>query len=423
MLWLPQLLKSLEMQSDVELGKILLVDNMSSDRPEDLSMLFPGLNVAVLPFNEEYMPGRMLNAGVQHLLEMGSREESQHKIVIVSAHCFLVEKEALSVLSNTINRDRQCRAAFGRQVPMPQSDAFAVRDMALLYPNENRESTKAASFNNAFSMITAEALSDHLFDPEATNLEDIIWAAEEINRGFKISYVAESSVAHHHGPHHSNNPDRVDSTRATIQKYEKHFHYSPVGARIEYRDILRVFVSEGNNPAIANLMDDSEELPFVVWSHKRPSDFAPRASLNLTDTVDEHWIPREAWATDTPLFQVLPQLHEALLETGRENIFVQIIDDSFKPDFGHLPLESAIQSLKSNYVAALWPVTQTQDIYFSSTPEGRIMRSQHRGVDGGWQKSKSYLALRGNGLVLSRVALVNPDLAYEQFSHWLLEKA
>lgn len=420
--WLPQLFRSLEMQSDVELGKILLVDNLSSDRPEDLAVLFPGLNVEVLRFNEDYMPGRMLNAGAQRLLELGAPQGNLNKVLIVSAHCFLVETDALSALSKTIDKDERCRAAFGRQVPMPQSDAFAVRDMALLYPKENRESTKAASFNNAFSMITAEALKDHLFDPEATNLEDIIWAAEEIDRGFKISYVADSSVAHHHGPHHSNNPARVDSTRATIQKYERHFHYSPVEARIEPNDILRVFVSEGENTGVSRLLEDSKDLPFVVWSRRPPSAFAPDTSLNAAGTLDEHWLAREAWTRDTPLFQVLPELHSALLETGREHIFVQIIDDSFKPAFGHLPLEGAIQSLKKNYVAALWPVAETHDIYFSSTVDGRMVPSQFRNVDGQWVKSNSYLALRGNGLVLSRVALLNSDLAYEQSSHWRLKK-
>ena len=32
----------------------------------------------------------------------------------------------------------------------------------------------------SFSAIKIEALNEHLFDPSVTNLEDILWASEEI---------------------------------------------------------------------------------------------------------------------------------------------------------------------------------------------------------------------------------------------------
>lgn len=421
-LWLPQLLKSLQIQRDVSLGKILLIDNGSLDSPEDMVSLFPDLKIEVHRFNEPYLPGRMLNFGLRLLVERPPTPTE--KILIVSAHCFLVHDTALSDLEAAVDQSPAFRAAYGRQVAMHQSDSFAVRDLALLYPNESRSASRAASFNNAFSLVSKVAFEDHFFDDTASNLEDVIWAAEEISKGFQIAYVAESAVAHHHGPHHGNSSARVESTRATIEKYKNHFHYSPVSARVDEKDILRIFITEGYAEAVTNRIElepDSSE--FLVWSHRSPTSFKTQlGSLRRPGKINDRWLRREAWNPEDSLMADLPNLHTALLRAGHRQTFVQLIDDSLDSNYALIDRREAADNLKQNYVAAIWPVTNTQSLYISRDKDGDFSINLERDSVHGWMKSDSYLTLRGNGVIFSRSALVAPQFAFETFDFLPLEE-
>ena len=123
---------------------------------------------------------------------------------------------------------------------MTTSDAQAIRDLVLLYPKENRLIEKSPAFNNAYSLIKYEALEEHLFDDNATNLEDVIWAKNELKKGFKIAYCGESEIVHYHGPHHSNSSIRLEETKNTIKKIEV-FNIKLWPANIIHSDVISVF--------------------------------------------------------------------------------------------------------------------------------------------------------------------------------------
>ena len=417
--WLPQLLSSLSAQVGVELGRVLLLDNQSDDRPQDLLPLFPSLDVRIVQYEEAYLPGQMLNFGVRQLESELSRSRND-KLLIVSAHCFLLTTDSLQKLERVIDQSEgQVRAAYGRQVPMLQSDDQAVRDLSLLYPNEDRKASKAASFNNAFSMSRYVALREHLFDNFVTNLEDVLWAAEEIELGFSISYVSESVVAHHHGPHHGNVAERLATTRLTIEEYTSVFHFDPATARLDESEVLPVFITEGKNPALLQMISKWTESPrFVVWSTTDSVLTELADAIERNGGVSFNLLKRPLNVPDvrvSALYDVLPYLQNQLVEQNLHSNYYLVFDDSFSPEFSHVSPKLAATELSKNYQPALWPVVQANELLFTEVSPGSYLPSQVKERGQSWKKTLSFQAVRGNGLVLTAAALRAPEVAFSQF--------
>ena len=112
--WIPQLLKSLACQQDVELGQVLIVDNNSTDTPEIYFDRFPELNIRLERFEADYLPGKMLNFGINKLIQ--SKTSSKY-LLIISAHCFLKNSSDLNYMKASMEATENCRAVFGRWCP------------------------------------------------------------------------------------------------------------------------------------------------------------------------------------------------------------------------------------------------------------------------------------------------------------------
>jgi len=417
--WLPQLLKSLEAQRGVQVRRILIIDNDSDDHPETLVSLFPLLNIDVVKFSEPYLPGRMLNFGIQHLVDSPDVADDD-RVLIVSGHCFLTSERALCELDQGLtNSGPLCRAAYGRQLAMEQSDTTAVRDLALLYPNENRTVAKAASFNNAFSLITYEALMEHRFDSSATNLEDILWAADEIAGGFSLAYVASSSVAHHHGPHHGNSRRRLSETASTIQKFANVFHFTPARASVDPEEFLVVIITDQSASEWLHLVSEfTTHNRVVVWTTSQDqvnleSHLSSLQISNLHVIVRERDIaPRELVA----LYEAFPMLMRQLSQDDLESLYYLLFDDSYERSLPHTTPSLAATLLETAYLPALWPVVDSDALYFFGTADGSLTPNQGRDDQGRWVKPSVYRAQRGNGMVLTRAAMLNPTVAFEDFA-------
>ena len=167
--WLPFLLDSLEKQVSVEYSSILILDNNSDDEPECLAPLYPHLPVKFINYSLPYLPGQMLNYGINSLL----KEDKVDYILIISAHCFLRSSRSLHNLMQAISCSPKYRCAYGRQVPMSNSDSQAIRDLSLIYTKEPKTISSSASFNNAFSIIKKSALREHLFDDTQPRRHDM----------------------------------------------------------------------------------------------------------------------------------------------------------------------------------------------------------------------------------------------------------
>ena len=123
-------------------------------------------------------------------------------------------------------------------------------------------------------------MKENLFDKRTTNLEDVIWANNEIKKGFKIAYCGDSEVVHYHGPHHSNSPKRLDQTKNTIKNNAKIFNINLRTANIIKSDIISIFAGEELIALINKLTNQKNKI--ILWTksdHK--FDFSKQEFKNI----------------------------------------------------------------------------------------------------------------------------------------------
>lgn len=175
--------------------EVIIVDNKSTDATVAKAKAF---NVKIVNI-EEYLPGRALNIGISH---------SQGKFLcFLSGHCIPVDNSWLTNLMRNFN-DEQAAGVYGRQEPMSSTSDVDKRDLLNLFGLDKKIQIRDSFFHNANSMIKRDIWEKVPFDEKVTNIEDRVWAAQVLKRGYKIIYEPEASVYHYHGVHQNNNPKR-----------------------------------------------------------------------------------------------------------------------------------------------------------------------------------------------------------------------
>lgn len=418
--WIPQLFKSLVCQRDVKLGQVLVVDNNSTDMPEVYFDRFPELNLRLERFEADYLPGRMLNFGISKLFQA---KTCSKYLLIISAHCFLKNSNDLRLMMASIQDTENCRAVFGRQVPMSISDAQAIRDLALLYPKESRVIHQAAAFNNAFSMIDYRALEDNLFDFETTNLEDVIWAQAELESGHVVKYCADAEAVHYHGPHHINVVERLQNTRTTIEKYAGVFNSETSLPRIEFRDICPVFV-------LTSLDKSSERLRELMLSYAAHikvylwiSSSDPLVSfVNNVENIEILERGEGIEQHDTALFTHFPELWSAMCRKGLTPDYIILYDGSLDSDYSFITPQTAVDEIKKQFKPVIWPSKLNSNLIFSKNTEGNFTTNSMM-QNGKVEKTQDFEVLRGNGTIISFKYLNYVDNLFDNPGFYLLEKS
>ncbi|MDA8666450.1 glycosyltransferase family 2 protein [Alphaproteobacteria bacterium] len=418
--WVPQLLKSLACQKDVELGQVLIVDNNSTDMPEIYFDRFPELNIRLERFEADYLPGKMLNFGINKLIQS---KTSSNYLLIISAHCFLKKSSDLNYMKASMEATENCRAVFGRQVPMTISDAQAIRDLALLYPKESRVIEQAAAFNNAFSLIDYRALHDNLFDPEATNLEDVIWAQSELQSGYVVKYCADAEAVHYHGPHHVNVAERLKNTRTTIEKYADVFNSEASEPRIELTDICPIFVVtslDTNTDRLCDLMlSYAQKHQVYLWAN------ASDPLANRVRNIENIKIMERNYQSDqkeTALFTHFPELWAAMRREGLSPDYIILFDGSFDPDYSVVTPQIAIDEIKKQFSPVIWPSKLNSNLIFRRNADGKFMANTTIN-NGKVEKTRDLEVLRGNGSIISFKYLNYINDLFNNAGFYLLEKS
>lgn len=405
--WLPLLLKSIAKQKNIEVDKILIIDNLSSDDPKRVKEFFPELNIIYKEFNEKYLPGKMLNYGINIL----NKDNCINKyICIISAHCFFKDSLALFKLHQNLVSSENCRSAFGRQIPMTISDPQAIRDLVLMYPKENRLISKAPAFNNAFSMIKYKALEDNLFDNNTTNLEDVIWASNELKKGYKISYCAESEIVHYHGPHQEDKSSRLLSTELTIKKYSDVFNISLKKADIDKKDIVPIFVAFRFNDLLIEIIKKfSLNQKIILWTNQ-----IDEIGLDSNQLENIVWIKREIDnINDESLYDNFPNLYKQLVNKKMIRPFYIMYDNSVNKSFKLINTDMAIENLKDNFGNVIWPSIESKKLIFSLNEKSEWISNQQFS-NNKFEKNKAIEVLRGNGTILSASSIQNPTLMFKK---------
>jgi rhamnosyltransferase len=202
--WITHCLRAVSEQTYTDY-EIILVDNRSTDDTVRQARQFP-VNVVTVA---DYTPGKAMNMGVR--ASMGKY------LVFLSAHCIPTGPDWLKFLTAGFEEDEKIAGIYGRQQPMAFSSARDKRDLTISFGLDRRVQRKDPFFHNANSAVRRDLWEKYPFDETVTNIEDRLWAETVLAQGYYILYEPEASVYHHHGIHHGNREDRLETTVRVLE--------------------------------------------------------------------------------------------------------------------------------------------------------------------------------------------------------------
>ena len=203
--WIERCLAAVALQ-DLPDWEVVLVDNASTDDTRRLARRY-GCRIVSIS-GRAFSYGRSINLGI--------RRAKGDLVAILSGHCVPVHDRWLSALAAHFD-DPSVAGVYGRQVPLPDSHAFDKRDLWTTFGVERRVQQKDYFFHNANSMIRRAVWRELPFDEQISGVEDRDWARKVLARGHRIVYEPLAGVYHHHGIHHSRDPDRAERVVRVIQ--------------------------------------------------------------------------------------------------------------------------------------------------------------------------------------------------------------
>lgn len=167
--------------------RVVLVDSGSTDATVEIAKRFD-VQVETIP-PERFSFGRSLNLGCSAL--------DTDVVVVVSAHVYPVYDTWLERLVEPLAKE-SIALSYGRQVGDHRTKFSEQQLMRRWFPDESVPRQTHPFCNNANAAVRRDVWVAQPYDEDLTGLEDIEWAARAIEKGYLISYVAESAVVHVH---------------------------------------------------------------------------------------------------------------------------------------------------------------------------------------------------------------------------------
>lgn len=181
--------------------EIIIVDNNSTDATldivrdfkEDKNIKSSDSTYTLIKINQitNYTPGLALNLGV--------KEATNEKILIISAHCTINSLDKKSLLENF----NKYVCFYGDQIPIYRGKKIKKRYIWSNFIDKSCENFFSNQENryflhNAFSFFDKNFLIENPFDEELAGKEDRYWANDIIKKKYKIFYDVNQSVHHHY---------------------------------------------------------------------------------------------------------------------------------------------------------------------------------------------------------------------------------
>ena len=207
--WIEHCLTSIKNQTITD-HEIIIVDNNSDDRSVKVAEKYSDKIISVT----EFLPGKAINDGI--------KISSGTYIVIISGHCIPKNDKWLEKLLEPLIMDKTKKIAgvYGRQEPLSSSSALDKRDLTVVFGLDERTQKKDSFFHNANSAIPREIWEKFPFDQKTTNIEDRLWGALVIEKGYHIHYTPHASVYHYHGINQGGKMDRAERIVDIIENLE-----------------------------------------------------------------------------------------------------------------------------------------------------------------------------------------------------------
>ena len=207
--WLPRVLSSLNCQS-IKPTRIILVDDASDDGSKEYAR---NENCVVLDYDKSEF-------NYSYALNLGIKETSEDKILILSAHCELVTTASVQNMIE-VRHAYNAAGVYGRQVPTARSNPVDTRDLLTVFGRERIVFEEFPFFHNAFSLIDRVAWEKCPFNENQNGVEDRFWAREQALKGRKIIYEPESIVFHEHGLNQGASMDRAFRVCSSLKDFHK----------------------------------------------------------------------------------------------------------------------------------------------------------------------------------------------------------
>ena len=196
--FLGQTLASIYQQS-VKPKKIIIVDNKSHDKSIAIAEKYKCL---IIKYNKNKF-------NYSHALNLGIKKTSEKFILLLSAHCPIVNKDAIKNLLKNFT-SKKVSGVYGRQIPTKKSNAIDTRDLLNFFGREKIVYKKYPFFHNAFSIIKRKAWIQENFDIRINGIEDRVWAQSQADNYNKhIVYDPSGVVFHEHGLNHERDEKRA----------------------------------------------------------------------------------------------------------------------------------------------------------------------------------------------------------------------
>lgn len=166
--------------------ELVVVDSGSTDRTLDIIRQYPARLIQIE--SDSYYPGAVLNQAM----------EACHSELVVFQN-----SDSVPLFPRTLGRlvgafhDPAVMAAFGRQVPRPDAEAWVRRDYSASFP-ETGPAAEWMTLSLPLAAMRKSAWREHPFYTEAWGSEDTEWGFWARNRGWKVAYVRDAAVMHSH---------------------------------------------------------------------------------------------------------------------------------------------------------------------------------------------------------------------------------
>lgn len=195
--------------------EVVVVDSGSIDGTLDIAQRH-GARITTIT-KQEFSFGRSLNRGCDF-----ARGDI---LVFISGHCVPVDETWLQGLCQPII-DGVVSYTYGRQVGDDDSNFSERRIFAKYFPELSEVPQVGYFCNNANSAISSAAWERYRFDEDLTGLEDMALAKVLVETGYKIGYVAEAPVFHHHNETWAAVRRRFEREALALQRIMPEVHLS-----------------------------------------------------------------------------------------------------------------------------------------------------------------------------------------------------
>ncbi|WP_138995131.1 glycosyltransferase [Larkinella sp. C7] len=177
-------IKQQETSTDLE---VILVDSGSKDNTVRIAESYGAKIVRIRP--EEFSFGRALNIGCQ--------QASGDILLFASAHVYPVYTNWIDQMLKPFE-DQKVALTYGRQIGNQLSKYSEQQLFAKWFPAVSNYNQQIPFCNNANTAIRRSLWKELPYDETLTGLEDLHWASEILQRGYRIAYDADATIVHVH---------------------------------------------------------------------------------------------------------------------------------------------------------------------------------------------------------------------------------